>query len=91
MEAVSGLDKQKETGIWETLCLPPPLRGISFESKNMLITPTCQELYLASGMPASTPPALIPLGLTSPLLKGHLGTLPQSLCSCSSESMKYGE
>lgn len=35
-----GLDKQEETGIWQTPCLPPPLLGgISLEGKNVLITP----------------------------------------------------
>lgn len=37
-----GLDKQKETGIWQTPCLLPPLpmeEFISLKGKNVLITP----------------------------------------------------
>ena len=65
-----GLDKQTESGIWQTPRLPPPLCSEQFpwRTKMCLSLPACQELHLASGMPALTPHPHIPRGLSSPLL-----------------------
>ena len=53
---LADLDKQTETGIWQTPCLPPlPSEEFPWRTKVCLLLPACQDLYLASGMPAPPP------------------------------------
>lgn len=77
------LDKQEETGIWQTPHLPPPLLGgISLEGKNVLITP-CMPGALPGLRYALPTPSLYSRRLTSPLIQGASEATRQSLDFCS--------
>lgn len=77
-----GLDKQKETGIWQTPRLPLLSPGRNFLggqkcAYHSLHARSSDATWPAAGMSAPTPP-MVP-GLTSPLIQGASGATPPVL------------
>lgn len=73
VEAVLGLDKQTETGIWKTPSLPPPLPSKEFPWMTKMCLSLPGVLYLASSRAVPTPPPPDSVGPELSTPPGHLG------------------